>query len=100
MGRFAGHNVVADLFGEPMLPLWIDWYVTVLDLGGWGALYTVGWGRRVFSTGREAKAIKEMINRKRIYPPRHATAQEILAAAAPTVQAPPQYPAAATATVA
>jgi NADH dehydrogenase len=100
MGRFAGHNVVADLFGEPMLPLRIDWYVTVLDLGGWGALYTVGWDRRVFSTGREAKAIKEMINRKRIYPPRHGTAQEILAAAAPTVQAPPQYPAAATATVA
>ena len=99
MGRFAGHNVVADLFGEPMLPLRIDWYVTVLDLGVWGALYTVGWDRRVFSTGREAKAIKEMINRKRIYPPRHATAQEILAAAAPTVQAPPQYPAAATATV-
>jgi NADH:ubiquinone reductase (H+-translocating) len=41
--------------------------------------------------------IKEMINQKRIYPPRHGTAQEILAAAAPTVQAPPQYPAAATA---
>ena len=99
MGRFAGHNVIADLFGEPMLPLRIDWYVTVLDLGGWGALYTVGWDRRVFSTGREAKAIKEMINRKRIYPPRHGTAREILAAAAPTVQAPPQYPAAATATV-
>jgi hypothetical protein len=33
-----------------------------------------------------------MINQKRIYPPRHGTAQEILAAAAPTVQAPPQYP--------
>jgi NADH dehydrogenase len=33
MGRFAGHNVVADLMGEPMLPLRIDWYVTVVDLG-------------------------------------------------------------------
>jgi NADH:ubiquinone reductase (H+-translocating) len=98
MGRFAGHNVVADMFGEPLLPLRIDWYVTVLDLGGWGALYTVGWDRRVFSTGHEAKVIKETINRKRIYPPRHATAQEILAAAAPTVQAPPQYPATAAAT--
>jgi NADH dehydrogenase len=97
MGRFAGHNVAADLLGQPMLPLRIDWYVTVLDLGAWGALYTVGWDRRVFSTGREAKAIKEMINCKRIYPPRRATAQDILAAAAPTVQAPPQYPAAATA---
>ena len=98
MGRYAGHNVVADLFGKPMLPLRIDWYVTVLDLGGWGALYTVGWDRRVLSTGHEAKVIKEMINRKRIYPPHHGTAQEILAAAAPTVQAPPQYPATATAT--
>jgi NADH:ubiquinone reductase (H+-translocating) len=98
MGRFAGHNVVADMFGEPLLPLRIDWYVTVLDLGGWGALYTVGWDRRVFATGHKAKVIKETINRKRIYPPRHATAREILAAAAPTVQAPPQYPAAATAT--
>ncbi len=35
MGRYAGHNVVADLFGLPMLPLKIDWYVTVLDLGPW-----------------------------------------------------------------
>ncbi len=40
MGRFAGHNVVADLFGRPMIPLRIDWYVTVLDLGSCGALYT------------------------------------------------------------
>ena len=38
MGRFAGYNVVADLVGEPMLPLQIDWYVTVLDLGPWGAV--------------------------------------------------------------
>jgi NADH dehydrogenase len=36
MGRFAGHNVVCDLFGLPMLPLRIPWYVTVLDLGPWG----------------------------------------------------------------
>ena len=91
MGRFAGHNVVADLFGRPMLPLQIDWYVTVLDLGTWGALYTVGWDRQVFSSGRSAKVIKEMINQKRIYPPRGGTREDILAAAAPIVQAPPQY---------
>ena len=36
MGRFAGNNVVADLLGQPMLPLEIDWYVTVLDLGSLG----------------------------------------------------------------
>ncbi len=35
MGRFAGHNVVSDLFGLPMLPLHLAWYVTVLDLGPW-----------------------------------------------------------------
>jgi NADH dehydrogenase len=51
MGRFAGHNMVAELMGRPMLPLRIDWYVTVLDLGSWGAVYTVGWDRQVFSTG-------------------------------------------------
>ncbi|HUN99979.1 MAG TPA: NAD(P)/FAD-dependent oxidoreductase [Bradyrhizobium sp.] len=89
MGRFAGHNVVADLFGQPMLRLNIDWYVTVLDLGGWGALYTVGWDRRVQSTGAAAKATKNVINRQRIYPPRTASRADILAAAAPTIQAPP-----------
>jgi NADH dehydrogenase len=89
MGRFAGHNVAADLFGQPMLPLDIDWYVTVLDLGGWGALYTVGWDRRIQSTGAAAKATKNVINRQRIYPPRRASRADILAAAAPTIQAPP-----------
>ena len=89
MGRFAGHNVVADLLGEPMLPLAIDWYVTVLDLGGWGALYTTGWDREVFSTGAAAKATKQTINHKRIYPPRDSSRAELFAAAAPTVQAPP-----------
>ena len=89
MGRFAGHNVAADLFGQPMLPLEIDWYVTVLDLGGWGALYTVGWDRRVQTTGAAAKATKNVINRQRIYPPRTADRADILAAAAPTIQAPP-----------
>ena len=66
MGRFAGHNVVADLFGRPMLPLRIDWYVTVLDLGTWGALYTVGWDRQLLSSGQNTKVIKQTINHKRI----------------------------------
>jgi NADH:ubiquinone reductase (H+-translocating) len=42
MGRIAGHNVVCDLIGEPMLPLDIGTYVTILDLGAWGAVYTEG----------------------------------------------------------
>jgi NADH dehydrogenase len=89
MGRFAGHNVVADLAGLPMLPLRIDWYVTVLDLGGWGALYTEGWDRQVRATGAAAKATKQTINRKRIYPPLSGRKDDLFAAAAPTVQAPP-----------
>jgi NADH dehydrogenase len=89
MGRFAGHNVVADLVGLPMLPLRIDWYVTVLDLGGWGALYTEGWDREVKTTGAAAKATKQTINRQRIYPPLSGRKDELFAAAAPTVQAPP-----------
>jgi NADH:ubiquinone reductase (H+-translocating) len=89
MGRYAGHNVVADLFGEPMLPLTIDWYVTVLDLGGWGALYTTGWDRQVRTTGAAAKLTKQTINHRRIYPPLNGSRDDLLAAAAPTVQAPP-----------
>lgn len=89
MGRFAGHNVVADLVGQPMLPLRIDWYVTVLDLGDWGALYTEGWDREVRMTGQAAKATKQTINRKRIYPPLTGSKDDLFAAAAPTVQAPP-----------
>jgi NADH dehydrogenase len=89
MGRYAGHNVVADLFGEPMLPLHIDWYVTVLDLGAWGALYTTGWDRQVKTTGAAAKLTKQTINRQRIYPPQNGSRADLLAAAAPSVQAPP-----------
>jgi NADH:quinone reductase (non-electrogenic) len=92
MGRFAGHNVIADLLGKPMLSLRIDWYVTVLDLGAWGALYTGGWDRRVISAGQEAKGVKQTINQKRIYPPRTGRSEDIFASAAPTVQRPPQYP--------
>jgi NADH dehydrogenase len=90
MGRYAGHNVVAELFGEPMIPLNIDWYVTVLDLGAWGALYTEGWDREVRTTGAAAKLTKQTINQKRIYPPRNGSRADLFAAAEPTVQAPPK----------
>ena len=90
MGRFAGHNVVCDLFGLPMLPLRISWYVTVLDLGPWGAVYTEGWDRSVVSKGATAKKTKQIINCYRIYPPLTRNRQEILAAAAPVVQQPPE----------
>jgi len=90
MGRFAGHNVVSDMFGLPMLPLHIPWYVTVLDLGSWGAVYTEGWDRHVVTKGAAAKKTKQLINCQRIYPPLTRNRQEILAAAAPVVQKPPK----------
>jgi NADH dehydrogenase len=92
MGRVAGHNVVCDLIGEAMLPLEIGYYVTILDLGAWGALYTEGWERRVSVAGPAAKPTKQLINCQRIYPPRSRDPQEILAAAVPATQAaPPQF---------
>jgi NADH dehydrogenase len=91
MGRYAGYNVIGDLLSAPMMPLRIPWYVTVLDLGQAGAVYTEGWDRRVVSTGAEAKATKQVINGERIYPPLSGNRAELLAAAAPELQAAPTY---------
>ncbi|OBK73992.1 NAD(P)/FAD-dependent oxidoreductase [Mycobacterium sp. 1274761.0] len=91
MGRYAGYNVIADLLGTPMMSLRIPWYVTVLDLGPAGAVYTEGWDRRVVSRGAEAKATKRVINGERIYPPLDGDRAALLAAAAPDIQGPPAY---------
>ncbi|MFC9763993.1 NAD(P)/FAD-dependent oxidoreductase [Rhodococcus jostii] len=89
MGRYAGYNVVSDLLGEPMLPLRIPWYATILDLGPAGAVYTEGWDRQVVSRGARAKATKVTINTQRIYPPLNRDRDALLAAAAPALQARP-----------
>jgi NADH:ubiquinone reductase (H+-translocating) len=89
MGRYAGYNVVSDLIDEPMLSLGIPWYVTVLDLGPAGALYTEGWDRQVVAIGAEAKATKRTINTQRIYPPLTGDRAALLAAAAPQLQTRP-----------
>jgi NADH dehydrogenase len=86
MGRIAGHNAASDMLGcDDAIPLDIDYYVTCLDLGPWGALYTEGWDRRVASAGAEVKTVKQTINRNRIYPPRSGDRREILAAASPAI---------------
>jgi NADH dehydrogenase len=89
MGRYAGYNVISDLLGEPMLALRIPWYVTVLDLGPAGAVYTEGWDRQVVDTGESAKETKRAINGRRIYPPLDGDRDAILAAAAPALQGRP-----------
>ncbi|MDS1139183.1 NAD(P)/FAD-dependent oxidoreductase [Pusillimonas sp. SM2304] len=69
LGRSAGHNVAADLLGETPIPYSQPKYVTCLDLGPWGAVYTEGWNRQVMLAGAEAKALKTKINTEWIYPP-------------------------------
>lgn len=91
MGRYAGYNVIGDLLDLPMMSLRIPWYVTVLDLGPSGAVYTEGWDRRVVSTGAAAKATKRIINGERIYPPLTGDRGALLAAAAPELQTAPAY---------
>ncbi|MBF22393.1 MAG: proton-conducting membrane transporter [Pusillimonas sp.] len=89
MGRYAGHNVVAELFDVPMLPLLVERYVNVVDLGAWGAVYTQGWNREVIAVRNDAKRTKQIINRQRIYPPLSGVRADILADAAPVLQSAP-----------
>ncbi|AUN29712.1 NAD(P)/FAD-dependent oxidoreductase [Niveispirillum cyanobacteriorum] len=69
LGRVAGHNAAAELVGLPTHPYSQPKYVTCLDLGPWGALYTEGWDRQVRFTREEGKKIKQEINQIWIYPP-------------------------------
>lgn len=82
LGRFVGHNVAADLIGVEPLPYRQVNYVTCLDLGAWGAVYTEGWDQVVKSTREEAKKIKTAITSELIYPPQ-AQRQAAFAAADP-----------------
>lgn len=69
LGKFAGHNAAADLFGLPAVPFAPAPYVTCLDLGPAGAIFTNGWDRRVVATGASAKERKRKVNEWWIYPP-------------------------------
>ncbi|EIK95740.1 hypothetical protein PMM47T1_15181 [Pseudomonas sp. M47T1] len=69
LGRFSGHNVAAQVLGVEPLPYRQPKYVTCLDLGAWGAVYTEGWDRQVKLVREEAKALKTQINTVWIYPP-------------------------------
>jgi NADH:quinone reductase (non-electrogenic) len=69
LGRVAGHNAAAELVGLSLHAYSQPKYVTCLDLGSWGALYTEGWDRQVRLTRKEGKDLKREINTKWIYPP-------------------------------
>jgi NADH dehydrogenase len=85
LGRSSGYNVAADLLGLELLPYSQVRYVTCLDLGPWGAVYTEGWDRTVKMSGAEAKALKTKINTIWIYPPQ-ANRAEALEAAGPLLR--------------
>jgi NADH dehydrogenase len=80
MGKFAGYNAAHELLGLPLRPYRQPDYVTCLDLGASGAVFTKGWDRQVEMNGAEAKALKRKINGEVIYPPQNDR-EAILAAA-------------------
>ena len=83
MGKFAGHNAAADIVGAPLLPYEQTDYVTCLDLGAVGAVFTRGWDRHVLFSGPTAKRLKEQINRRDISPPLSGRRRDLLTAARP-----------------
>ncbi|WP_326834917.1 FAD-dependent oxidoreductase [Amycolatopsis rhabdoformis] len=68
-GKFAGHNVAADLLDEELVRFEPVPYVTCLSLGPAGAVVTSGWDRDVQMTEDIAKDLKHTINQQWIYPP-------------------------------
>ncbi|HDS1721928.1 NAD(P)/FAD-dependent oxidoreductase [Pseudomonas putida] len=86
LGRHAGNNAAAELLGVAPMAYSQPKYVTCLDLGAWGAVYTEGWGREVSppEDKAEAKALKRQINSVWIYPPA-ADRAAALAAADPLI---------------
>lgn len=69
LGRSAGNNAAAQLLGVAPIPYRQAKYVTCLDLGAWGAVFTEGWEREVKLVREEGKALKTQINTQWIYPP-------------------------------
>ncbi len=84
LGRHAGNNVAAQLLGIDPTPYSQPKYVTCLDLGAWGAVYTEGWDRQVKLVKQEGKTLKTQINTQWIYPPA-ADRVSALAAADPMI---------------
>ncbi|MBP8305663.1 MAG: FAD-dependent oxidoreductase [Burkholderiaceae bacterium] len=82
MGRFAGENAARSLLGMPLFPYSQLRYVTCLDLGRSGAVFTQGWDRAPVRSGLAAKQIKTQINNERIYPPAPGDPAALLLASA------------------
>ena len=90
MSKVAGYNAAADLLRAPLRDFTPGPYVTCLDLGTAGAIFTRGWGRRVMASGAAGKGVKQRIN-QHIHPPVDDS-RKILAAADRVYIALPFFP--------
>jgi NADH dehydrogenase len=89
MGKHAGYNAARELLQLPLADYRQPDYVTCLDLGDYGSLFTTGWDRQPVQWGAEVKNLKRKINTQWIYPPAGGR-EAILAAAAIDAPWPPQ----------
>jgi NADH dehydrogenase len=80
MGAFAGNNAAAELLGVATRPYHQEAYATCLDLGEAGAIFTLGWDRKLKLLGEEAKKTKQQINTVWIYPPQAKRAAALASA--------------------
>lgn len=85
LGAFAGNNAAAELLGVPTTPYHQKAYVTCLDLGAAGAIFTRGWDRKIELSGDDAKKYKKEINTVWIYPPPAERAAALASADPPHV---------------
>lgn len=80
LGRVAGENAALDLLGHPTRAYAQPRYVTCLDLGRSGAVFTEGWDRVLVDAGAAMGRRKRYINEVVIYPPAGADRATLLAA--------------------
>ncbi|HQD15269.1 MAG TPA: FAD-dependent oxidoreductase [Ottowia sp.] len=80
LGRVAGENAALDLLGRPTRAYAQPRYVTCLDLGRSGAVFTEGWDRVLVDAGAAMGQRKRDINEVVIYPPVGADRDALLAA--------------------
>ncbi len=79
MGKYAGRNAACDLLGQPFRRYRQPDYTTCLDLGRFGAVFTMGFDRKLKTSGAEAKKRKRWINTEVINPPNVGPVDQILA---------------------
>lgn len=74
---------------EPLLSYEQKKFVSIIDLGTWGALYAEGWDLKLISQKEAAKEVKLYVNHQRIYPLGNGNIEELMDAAEPVFKAIP-----------